>query len=421
MNTKGTLSNVSWTFSSNIIYAFTQFLTLSIIAKLGGPYEVGIFTLALSIVSPIFLFLNLRLKTVIITDAEKEYYSWDYIHLRSITGTIAISLIVCIVLIANYNVYTSLIILILSIAKFFEMKTDLLYGFLQKKSLFNITSKSVIGRGILNVLMMITLYYYSGNILLGIIGLAISNIIMYLFYDKRNIEKFTTIYREKTSLEIDKLRSLFLLALPLGLSTVIGSLNTNVPRYIIENKLGLYELGIFAGISYLLVIGNTLLNAVSQVYMPKLSKYVKNNMYDQFIFLIKKMVLIGIVLSAATFLIFYFAGEQILIIMYSKEYAEYNNILMILVLGMSLLYSSIFLGTALTALKEFKIQPYIHLSSLLSVILASFLLIEDFQLVGMAWAVVIGYFVTSIAYLLIIKKVIKRRLVKDGINIKATK
>src|SRR4051812_34551462 len=62
MKEKSYLPNISWTFSGNIVYAATQFFILSVIAKIGGPGEVGIFTLSLAIVSPIFLLLNVKLR-----------------------------------------------------------------------------------------------------------------------------------------------------------------------------------------------------------------------------------------------------------------------------------------------------------------------------------------------------------------------
>ncbi|OKL37659.1 hypothetical protein BLL40_05000 [Domibacillus mangrovi] len=403
------LSNISWTFSGNIIYALTQFMLLSVIAKIGGPAEVGIFTLSLAIVSPVFLLLNLRLRTVIVTDSNDDYSFWDYENLRKFTSVIAILIILGIVMISDYTFYIYTTILMVSVAKLFEMKIDLYYGFFQKKVLFDVIAKSVIMRGILNLLVVTTIYFFSENLMWSMLGMAITNYTIYSFYDKKHIKKYINIKKSSKKVNFVKIKMLFLLALPLGLSTLIGSLNTNVPRYIIENKLGLYELGIFSGLAYLLVIGNTLLNAVSQVFMPKLSQLSKKNDYDNFESLLKKMIFSGMIMSLLMIIFFSFAGELVLTIIYSKEYLEYTQVLMILVIGVSVLYSSVFLGTAITVLKEFKIQPYIHFTSLIFLTFASLILIENYRLVGMAWALVIGYFVTSLGYFFILKNILKRR------------
>ena len=41
------------------------------------------------------------------------------------------------------------------------------------------------------------------------------------------------------------------LALPLGFVMMLASLGTNVPRYVVEHRLGVRELGVFSAVSYI--------------------------------------------------------------------------------------------------------------------------------------------------------------------------
>ncbi|MBK5462547.1 oligosaccharide flippase family protein [Peribacillus sp. TH27] len=402
------ITKVSWTVAGSIIYAFTQFMILSVLAKFGGPEDVGMFTLSLAMCSPIFLFLNLKLRSVIATDFNDEYHFFDYEGLRKITSIFAIFLIIIVISFAGYDKYISTTIILFSIAKFFEMKSEVYYGFFQKKQLFELIAKSVILRGLTNLILVFLFFGLTKNLMWAILGIALTNFFVHYFYDKRNIEKFIKIDFSKRKVNYKNIKLIFLLSFPLGLSTLIGSLNTNIPRYIIENKLGLYELGIFSGLAYLLFIGNTLLSSVSQVLMPKLVKFNQDKDYRSFKRVVFKMVLFGFFVSVLMVLIFNFFGEIILTIIYSQEYVAYKNILMVLVMGISVLYSSVFLGTAITALKMFKIQPYIHSLSLLFLTISSILLIDEYKLIGMAWSLVIGYLVTSIGYLFSIIYFIKQ-------------
>ncbi|MDX5476034.1 MAG: oligosaccharide flippase family protein [Bacillaceae bacterium] len=404
------LPKITWAFSGNMFYALTQFLMLSMIAKIGGPIAVGLFTLALAITSPVFLFFNVRLRTVFITDKNNDYTIEEYIKLRQITGYISLFFIIIITLIFYYDFTLILLVVIIAISKYYEMNIDLCYGLYQRKMHFNLVGKSLILRGICNLSLVSSFYLISNNLIISMIGLALSNFILYKFYDsKRANILYNYNLVNNNFVSINKLKALFLFALPLGISTVLGSLNTNLPRYIIEHNLGIYELGIFAGFSYLLVIGNTLLNGISQVFMPVLSNYVKNNNLKGFIRLLKRLILVGGIIGIVMVATFFYLGEYIILAVYSHEYLDYKEVLMILVIGISFLYSSVFLGTAITALQKFKIQPIIHILSLVILIIFSLIFIKQLGLLGMAFAVLIGYVVTSIGYIIVLIKILMKR------------
>lgn len=66
--------NFSWTFVGNVVYAACQWGMLVALTKLGTPEMVGQFTLGLAVTSPVFLFSNLQLRTLMATDAKQEYH-----------------------------------------------------------------------------------------------------------------------------------------------------------------------------------------------------------------------------------------------------------------------------------------------------------------------------------------------------------
>ncbi len=401
MKIKGFLAKISWTLGGNLVYSFSQFLILTIIAKVDGPKDVGVFTLSLAICSPVFLFLNLKIRSVLITDLDDKYNFTDYRMLRLITSVVSVVLVILIGIFAKYHFYVTLIIIIMSFAKLIEMQSDLNYGVFQKNQRFDLMAKSIMIRGILNLIFPTTVLLITKSLLLAVILILVSNLCAYYFYDQKHIVNYTNI-KEKLVFRKQKIKSLFILAFPLGVSTLIGSLNTNIPRYIIEHKLGLYELGIFSGITYLLVVGNMFLSAVSQVLMPKLSTLFFRKEYSKFKTLLSKMMLVGFMVGIFIFAACYFFGDYILTLLYSKEYASYKNILLIISAGIILLYSTVFLGTAITAMKLFKVQPFIQLFSLVILGISSYLLINLYGLTGAAISLVLSYFGSAIAYIFVI-------------------
>lgn len=403
-----------WTFLSNIFYAASQFFILSIIAKIGGPEEVGVFTYALAISSPFFLFLNVKLRSIVLTDVENQNRIEQFILLRNVTNWIAVILVILIAIIFRVNSYQFIAIIFFCLSKVFEMKIDIFYAFYQKNNRYDIVGKSTFLRGGISFFLAAIFYYFFEDIISVMISFLISNAIIYYFYDYPNvrriesIERITILSKENRK----KIFSIFIIALPLGVSTIIGSLNTNFPRYLIEAKLGIYELGIFSGLVYILIIGNTFLTAISQIVTPKLAKFSNENDFKSFISLLIKIQIFGLLLSSMFIVIFSIANKQIINLLFSSEYTDYSNVLMILIYGMVFLYSSVFFGTGITSLKLFKIQPIIHLIGLITTIISSLALIESMGLEGMAISLLLNYIVISICYIVTIIYVLSRKIRK---------
>ncbi|MGQ0516278.1 oligosaccharide flippase family protein, partial [Bacillus sp. D-CC] len=82
--------NFLYTASANLIYAFSQWLIILLIAKLGNVEMVGQYSLGLSITAPIFLFLNMNLRSIQATDTNNSYKFIDYFINRVITSLIGI-------------------------------------------------------------------------------------------------------------------------------------------------------------------------------------------------------------------------------------------------------------------------------------------------------------------------------------------
>jgi O-antigen/teichoic acid export membrane protein len=67
--------------------------------------------------------------------------------------------------------------------------------------------------------------------------------------------------------------AIFRTALPLGLVLMLISLNTNLPRYVIEHRLGTRELGAFAAVASFMAAGTTIVNALGQAAHPGWREY----------------------------------------------------------------------------------------------------------------------------------------------------
>lgn len=412
--------NFSWTFVGNIIYAASQWGMLVVLAKLGSPEMVGQFTLGLAVTAPIILFSNLQLRQIQTTDVKQHYSFGDYLGLRLICLGLSVPTILIITLKAGYRWETSLVILIIGLAKILESISDVFHGLFQYHERMDRIAISLMIKGPLSLLMLGIGIRISGGIVGGVVGLAAIWALVAIFYDIPNgaaILKSSAIARSRAEAEkisnhhpqptihtrqlqpqfnLANLRSLLGLSLPLGFVMMLISLNANIPRYFIEHHLGERELGIFSALSYLMVAGNIVVSALGQSASPRLAKYYGAGNSKDFKNLVLKIVLIGTVLGGLSILAAAVAGKEILTLLYRPEYAQQVYLFILLMVAAGIGYVASFLGYAMTAAQYFRVQmPLFTVVTAISAIVC-YLLVPTQGLIGAAIALIVGAIVQAI-------------------------
>src|SRR5699024_5608336 len=110
--------NFSWNFIGSLVYSLSQFLILALLAKLGNPVMVGLYSIGLALTAPIISFTNLQLRQIQATDTTKPTYNFnDYFGLRIVTGIIMLFITLVVVVWSGYNLEKSLIILLVGLTK----------------------------------------------------------------------------------------------------------------------------------------------------------------------------------------------------------------------------------------------------------------------------------------------------------------
>ncbi|MBE9015946.1 polysaccharide biosynthesis protein [Chroococcidiopsis sp. CCALA 051] len=399
--------NFSWTFVGNIIYAACQWGIVVVLAKLGKPEMVGQFTLGLAVTAPVIMFTNLQLRAIQATDAKQQYAFEDYLGLRLITTGLALAIIIGIVFLVGYRWEISIVIFIIALAKSFEAISDVFYGLVQQHERMDRIAISMMIKGPLSLVVLGCGIYLTGNIVWGVIGLAVAWAIVLLSFDIHSgilmvqttsnssprdkvIGNSVREVRLKPRWNWVKQKKLILLSLPLGFVMMLISLNINIPRYFIERYLGERELGFFAAIGYFMLAGTMVVNALGESANPRLAKYYATGDSLAFRTLLLKLVGIGISIGGIGVLVSVVAGRQILTLVYRPEYGEYTGILILLMLATAVNYVASLLGYGMTAARYFRIQiPLFALVTAISAVVC-FLLIPHNGLQGAAIALLIA-------------------------------
>ncbi|MCI0461838.1 MAG: hypothetical protein L0Z62_33220 [Gemmataceae bacterium] len=180
-------------------------------------------------------------------------------------------------------------------------------------------------------------------------------------------------------------------ALPLGAVMFLISLNTNLPRYVLEHDLGLYELGIFSALWYLTVAGSTVELAIGHAAHPRLARAFAAGDVSGFTRLLLRMMGLTTLLAVMGVLAALVVGRPLLAACYGPEYAAHSGLLVLMLAGAGIGYVASQLNFAMTAARHFAVQAPLFLAVNAVSLMGCALLIPAWGLYGAALALACAF------------------------------
>lgn len=389
--------NMSWTFAGNVVYAACQWGMLVALAKLGSPEMVGRFAFALAVTAPVFMLTNLQLRAVQATDMTDRFAFADYLGLRTLCTGLALCIIAGFACFSHCSFTIAAVIVVVGAAKGFESISDAIYGLVQRHERMDLIARSMMLKGLISIVAFTFAIALTGRLVLGAAALAGAWCVTLCTYDFGLARRFAGIGRWAGSrpafvprFPLRTLPKLIWLSLPLGITMMLGSLNTNVPRYFIEHYTGTRALGFFAAIAYLMVAGNLVINAVGQSATPRLAfRYVSGDV-GAFRALLLKLCGVAVVPGGIGILIAVLAGKPVLRLLYRAEYGSYSGVFTLLMIAAAIGYVASIMGYGMTAARIFKPQPALFAAVVLILLAACFRWVPAYGLRGAAFALILA-------------------------------
>ena len=374
-------------FVGNGFYASTQWIQLSMITKMCSPITLGAYTLALAISAPIFLFLSLQLRSLIVTDSKGEWSISSYFVLRTITLVIGFIIVLSYILIARSDFK---ILLFIAILKIIEGFAEIFNSQQQLMEKMYYVAISFILKGMATTISIFIGMFFFDSLSVGLFIAVFLNILVLYFNDFFNCKK---LFRKEKLFYFKnlKLKSLFIKAIPLGIVMGIISLNTNISKYITEVVLGREMQGIYSTLAYCLVLGNFVNAAVGQSFSPRMSKYYYENKKKDFKKLCIKYISINLSVGISLFVIFSIGGHYFLKVMFSDSIALYSDLFALIMFSGIFLYIASSLGYILTSMRVFKIQPLINGIVMITNIICCYFLINSYNIYGVVYSSIIVF------------------------------
>lgn len=396
--------NFTWVVFADAFYGISQWALIALIIHFSSVELAGLYTLALGLAAPFFLFFNLNLRSIQVTDQDNDYRFEHYNLFRMVTSLAAFAFVIAAAFAMNYEASLVWIIAIMGVIKALEAQSDICHGLFQKKENMQYIAFSKIARGTVNVLSFWIVLMATGSLLPALCTMAAANIVSLLFVDMKNVTKVHRFRLADMHLSRQKLvmfRHFLVLGFPLGIAGALDVLNINIQRVIIEQADGLEQLGYYASIVYIIMAGQMFIGALSQACLPRLREYWGRNT-GQYVKLLRTLLVFSALLGATFVAVVAAGGDVLLSIIYDQSFAAYHHIFILASVAAFFWYSGGFLNIALLATRMFKHQVIIYAVSFAVTAGFTLYLVPEFGIEGAGWALILGMAARSLTMTVIL-------------------
>ena len=383
------------------------------LAKFGNVEMVGKYSLALAITAPIFMFTNLQLRTFQIADVRNEFHFHTYFSLRIYSSLLGVFISLGVLLLGNYPWETGLTIFIIGVAKGIESVSDILWGLQQKVERMDFIAKSMLLKGIVSVIGFTSAIYVTGSLIVGSLVLTLSGGLGLLLYDIPNMKvngkepasvKISAVSGGQD--QIDPIMELIKKTLPLGAVLALVSLNANISRYFVEYYWGEGSLGIFSALLYFIIPGNLIMNSMGQSLSPQMAKRMDERNITRYRHHLINILFMGGTISLAALFLSIFWGRELLLVIYTWEYAPQHKLLIYIMGAAFFIYLSTGLGYGMTAAGYFKSQIPLFAGLTILTTAANYIFVPRLGIGGAVISLFLSSFAQVFGSVWILRKVI---------------
>ena len=396
-------SGFAWTLAGNGVYALGQWALLSLFAKLGSRQMLGEYALALAVASPVAMLSHLNLRAVLATETAHRHSFGDYLSVRIAASALGL-LAIAALSFTGRSAATIAAILAAGVALSAENVSDLYYGAMQRRERMDCIAKSMMARAIVSAAAVAIALIAAGTLVPAMIALAAARIAVLLLYDLPVGSRGERLARTGSPTQ----RAILRAALPLGVVLMLVSLNTNLPRYAIERRLGTPALGAFAAAASFMTAGNTIINALGQSATPRLARYFAEGGRARFLRLVWQLAALAVGIGFAGMAVASIAAAPLLRILYRPEFAQHATLLVQVMAAAIPAYVAATLGYAITSARAFDAQLPLFCIVVASCGIAAWLLVPRFGLAGAPIALGIAACVQIFGAAVILRRALHR-------------
>lgn len=379
--------NFIWNIFGTGFNSFNSLFFLIIVTRLNGIESAGIFSLGFSTACIIYVIGIYAGRIYQVTELDKNIKDKDFLINRIITSVMMMICVLSFVLIRKYNFYKSIVFILLTLYKCLEAFSEVFYAILQKKEQLHIVGKSLFFKSLVGLILFGCIDLITKNIILSIIFLVLVNVIIIIFYDVKETNKYIDL---KSNYNKENVIKIFKSGFSTFAIAFLGIYILNAPKYSIDLYLGEGYQTIFG----IIIMPATVVGLVAQFlihpFLNKIVELYENKELKKLKNLSLKLVFAIIVFGLSSAILAYLLGTQVLGFIYGIELYQYKIHLFFILLAATLYTIGIIYSSILTSIRETFFQFIIY-------IVVSIVALVTSNIFTKHWAIngaVIAYFIT---------------------------
>lgn len=384
-------NNVIWAFVSNGANAIFSWFMLLTLTKIGSSSEVGLFALAQAVALPVHMFFSFKMRTVQSTDHKNEFTENEY---KTFSKLSAVASFLTTALVASFfyqgEKYT--LILVLAFSYSFVIYREFYLSWLQKFEMNKSIAYSNVLHGGLTFILFVVGYLSTKTLWAGVVGILLAKATLTMLFDagvyrnrKKDLEKNKLVEKIKIYSKIRKQYGLLRIGLPLGITALLTTSFTSIPRIVLERFCTADIVGYYAALASLLVIVNLFVVSIGQSILPRLSVYHIENRrlflrYFYVFFILTIVFVVSLIIAS------YFFSPMILTLLFTEKYASYSaTFSKLMIAGGGMAFFSL-MNIAISAQRNFFVQLPIYLVCAGVTLSTSYVLIPQYGIDGAAYS-----------------------------------
>ncbi|XCA84085.1 hypothetical protein ABKJ26_03065 [Exiguobacterium mexicanum] len=384
------VSNFNWLFLSSLVFGFSQWILISIINKFGTIEMVGLYSVSLAIVAPIFLMTNMNLNILQVTDTSKEYPLKSLFIFRLSSSLFAFFVILLIILTIPNEKFDLQLVILLSVWRLIESQIEIFYGGYERIEDMKSSAYSKFFRGIANIVAMSIGMILVEELYFSILLMIIFNCFIFGWEYRKNTDEMHLVNEKNNILSLKMIQKITIISLPLAVANFLDSFSINLQRIILSYYAELDTVGYFTSLTFIMIAGQTVFSSIGRAFLPRLSSYHDTD-FIKFKKMVVKFYIFGVFLSTVILLIVSSFGTKILPLLYTEEYKNFGDEFILIMIGGVIWYSAGFLNISVYATKKFKNQFYVYFVSFIIFTLSTYVFLEkEASLQSVAIALILG-------------------------------
>ncbi len=323
---KNMTKNVMWNTVGSVYYSLCQWVMTVVIVYLTSDYgTIGVLGLAMTVTNTFTAISSFGMRNYQISDVNGQFTNEQYIMSRRISALGAFAGCVVYSIVIGSTTTEIICIIIYMLLRLIESTEDVYQGILQMNMRYDIIGKSYILRGSLQIALFVAVFVLTERLDVTFAAMFVSNLLVYLFYDKRLSFKLFSLGKIAWNNAIWKLYGICAFLVIYNFAN--NSLAT-VVRVSIKDMLGVDALGVYSTVASPTVIVQLLGQVIFIPFVPVFAELYNNGQKLEFKKYIIKIMAILAVCFVVINLAGIFLGEWGLTILYNADLAKNVDLLL---------------------------------------------------------------------------------------------